>query len=96
MASGNKRLGSALIKRAEVPSQSPDDMKVMNPGSERMLNAMTGSMQGTGQRAPMPKPKRQLFRQRYYSRQLSHADSLHGDPYGTNSGRDSSTGGRVR
>jgi len=63
--------------------------------AEKGLHALTGSMGGTGQRAPMPKPRRQQFQQTYWKSSLPHPDNTLGDPHGTTTRREETTGGRV-
>jgi hypothetical protein len=72
-------------------SLSPDDMKVSQIG----LNALTRSQAGTGGTAPMPKARRKLFTQNYYKGSHPHADNTLGDPFGTMTRREETTGGRI-
>ena len=84
----------------KATSLSPDDLKVPVRDkqwvAEKGLNALTKSMQGTGQRAVMPVARRPLFTQLYYKRNLSHPDYLQGDPFGTQTRREETTGGQTR
>lgn len=77
-------------------SLSPDNMQVSARDwvARKGLTALTGSMQGTGQRAPMPRPRRTLFTQNYYKGTHQHPDNTLGDPYGTVTRREETTGGR--
>lgn len=93
------RTKAVFLKTINKPatSLSPDDMKVSARDwvADRGLNALTKSMQGTGQRAPMPRERRQQFTQDYWKSTHPHADNTLGDPYGTSTRREETTGGRV-
>ena len=94
-----KKAGTVFLETINKPatSLSPDDMKV--PAKEwvarRGLNALTSTIQGTGQRAPMPRPRRQLFQQSYWKGTMPHPDMTQGDPFGTQTRREETTGGRA-
>lgn len=97
-----KKAGHVFLETINKPatSLSPDEMKVPSQDprqwvSSRGLQALTGSMQGTGQRAPMPKPRRTLFNQNYYKGTLAHPDMTLGDPYGVTTRREETAGGRA-
>lgn len=97
-----KKAGHIFLETINKPatSLSPDDMKVPAPDprhvvAQRGLDALTRSMQGTGQRAPMPAPRRTLFTQGYWKGTLAHPDMLQGDPFGTTTRREVTTGGRA-
>lgn len=93
------KIGTTFLKTINKPatSLSPDDMKVSAKDwvARKGLNALTGSMQGTGQRAPMPKPRRTQFQQGYWKSTHPHADETLGDPFGTATRRESTTGGKI-
>src|SRR5690349_24110512 len=72
-----KKAGHVFLETINKPatSLSPDDMRVPEKTprqwvAEKGLQALTSSMQGTGQRAPMPRRRRQLFTQDYYKGSL--------------------------
>jgi hypothetical protein len=95
------KVGPVFLRTIDRPatSLSPDDMKVaVNPkqwASERGLQALTKSQGGTGQRAPMPSPRRTLFRQRYYQGTVPHPDNTLGDQFGVTTRQEKTTGGRA-
>ena len=93
------KVGATFLKTINKPatSLSPDDFKVSAKDfvARKGLNALTGSMQGTGQRAPMPKPRRTLFQQDYYKSTHPHADFTVGDLHGVTSRKETTTGGRI-
>ena len=98
-----KKAGHVFLGTIDRPatSLSPDDMKVPAPDpkqvvAERGLQALTRSMSGTGQKAPMPRSRRPLFRQNYYKGTLAHPDMLQGDPFGTTTRREETTGSQAR
>lgn len=86
------------IKNAMQPtsygSLSPDDMKnaAKTEISRIGLNAMTRARGGTGQRAPMPKPRRQLFTQKYYKSSNPHPDYVLGDMFGVQTRKEETSG----
>lgn len=93
------KVGPVFLQTINKPatSLSPDDMKnhAKNRISEIGMNALTKARGGTGQRAAMPKPKRQLFTQNYWRASRPHPDYTLGDLYGTTTRRDDTTGGQV-
>jgi hypothetical protein len=66
-------------------------MKVATLAADRINKVKEGS---TGA-AEMPKPRRTLFRQKYWKSTQQHPDNTVGDPFGTISRREETTGGQV-
>jgi hypothetical protein len=91
------KVGPVFLETINKPatSLSPDDMKTYadHKVNETGLRALTRSRGGTGQRAPMPKARRDLFRQGYWKASRPHPDFLFGDLFGVQSRKDTSVGG---
>lgn len=89
-----KTVGRAM-QPTSYGSLSPDDMKTSAKDVVEKfgLNAMTRARGGTGQRAAMPKARRELFRQGYWKSSRPHPDYTIGDLFGVQSRKEDSTGG---
>lgn len=90
-----KGTGKAM-QPASYGSLSPDEMKTYADlrVNQIGLNAMTKARTGTGQRAPMPKPRRDLFRQGYWKAARPHPDYTLGDLFGTVTRKEETSGGK--
>jgi hypothetical protein len=88
-----KTLGKAM-QPTSYGSLSPDEMKTYSKKrvNDFGLHALTRAQTGTSQRAPMPKARRELFRQRYYKAARPAADYTLGDQFGVQSRKESSSG----
>jgi hypothetical protein len=93
------KVGPVFLQTINKPatSLSPDDMK--NYAKDRVneigLNALTKARGGTGQRAAMPKARRQLFTQNYWKAARPHPDYTLGDLYGVTTRKQETTGSQT-
>lgn len=91
------KVGPVFLQTINKPatSLSPDDIK--NQAKDRIsqigLNALTKARGGTGQRAVMPKPRRELFKQSYWKAARPHPDYTLGDLYGVTTRKEETTNG---
>lgn len=93
------KTGAIFLSTVNKPatSLSPDDLKNYSTDkvNEFGLQAMTRARGGTGQRAPMPKARRQLFTQSYWKASRPVADYTLGDQFGVTTRKEETAGSQT-